>query len=131
MATSPIPLAILFALLAGCQSSAGSDYTAVISGDYRAFASCFSGQPITVEESAGLEDRQEPAARRIVFNDPARRHIVVEVYSSGEQALLYEVAFTGTGENTTEIVGEPSNLAAPYWWPNQVAPAIARCSRRM
>ncbi len=127
MATSPTPLAILFAMLAGCQSSAGSDYTDVISGDYRAFASCFSGQPIT--ESVGQEDRQEPAARRIVFNDPARRHIVVEVYSSGEQALLYEVAFIGRSENTTEVIGKPSNLAAPYWWPDQVAPPIARCSR--
>lgn len=130
-------------LLGGCQSAGGGGYSDTVQGDYLTVASCFAQQPVeaTNEQrtggltglttlTPGSEQRaQPPSLRQVTVNDPGSRTVVVEVGTA--TAGGYSVTFTGLTDKTTEVRARAIGFPARYFWPNEVAPLVARCSGRI
>ena len=134
-------------LIGGCQSGDKGGYTDTVQGNYRTLASCFAQQPIEQPDDAddsqrlgnvaGLtttaEDNRErnrpPSLHQITVNDSDSRTVVVDVGTA--TAGGYRVSFMGLTETTTEVRARPIGFPARFFWPEQVAPLVARCSGRI
>lgn len=124
-------------LLSGCQSTCDTcGYVETVAANYRALASCvagqridppFQGQPgLTVDTNrqAGIFGGPE-----VVEDDPAARRIVVDVNRYTNAG--YRLIFTGLTELSTQVRGQALGVNTVYFWPEQAAPLVARCSGRI
>ena len=129
-------------LTGGCQSADKGGYTETVQGDYRTLASCFAQQPIEEPDQQRADDfgqltadeeteprERPPSLREVTINDSGSRTVVVEVGTA--TAGGYRVAFIGLTETTTEVRAQPVGFPQRFFWPEQVAPLVARCSGRI
>jgi hypothetical protein len=124
-------------LASGCQSTCDTcGYVETVAANYRALASCVAGERIDppVESRPGVVvDTNREAGifggPEVVEDDAAARRIVVDVNSYTDAG--YRLIFTGLTELSTEVRGQPLGVNTVYFWPEQAAPLVARCSGRI
>jgi len=124
-------------LASGCQTTCDScGYVETVDANYRALASCVAGQPIeaevetrpgvVVDSNRGVGIFGGP---EVVEDDASARRIVVDINRYTEAG--YRLIFTGLTERSTEVRGQPLGVNTVYFWPEQAAPLVARCSGRI
>jgi hypothetical protein len=103
----------------------------VVAGDSRVIAGCFVGRSLDEDTTLGAAKLQQLSVRRVSIDDRVRNLIEVEVGAPFASGSLYAVRFLGIAEGRTEIRGVPYSQAPIFFWPNQVMPAVARCTGRI